>query len=78
MRWRRRITPQELFIAIFFGAGLAILMFLYKQFGVTTWLLAILAGLFVLGIVGATIDEIRIRRRRREREGPLPSRAKIR
>jgi len=78
MRWRRRITPQELFIAIFFGAVLAILMFLYKQFGVTTWLLAILAGLFVLGIVGATIDEIRIRRRRREREGPLPSRAKNR
>jgi hypothetical protein len=62
---RRRF--ESLFLVIFFSAGLAALIALYDQIGATGWLFAVVAGLFLVGFVGATIDEIQSRRRREGR-----------
>jgi hypothetical protein len=58
--YRRRF--EGLFLVIFFSAGLAVLIALGLQF--TGWLFAVVGGLFSIGLVGATIDEIQFRRRR--------------
>jgi phosphoglycerol transferase MdoB-like AlkP superfamily enzyme len=63
MRFERR-RFEGLFLLIFFSAGLALLVALYDQIGPTVWLYAIVAGLFLIGFVGATIDEIQFRGRR--------------
>jgi hypothetical protein len=61
MRLGRR-TFEGLFLVIFFSAGLAVMIALGLQF--TGWLFAVVGGLFSIGLVGATIDEIQFRRRR--------------
>jgi phosphoglycerol transferase MdoB-like AlkP superfamily enzyme len=58
---------EGLFLVIFFSAGLAVLVALYDQIGPTGWFFAIVAGLFLIGFVGATIDEIQFRIRRKGR-----------
>ncbi len=67
MRAKRRISTEEIVIAIFFSTVLAILTFLYTQFGVTVWLLVILAGLFAFGILAAVLSEMHLRRLRKRR-----------
>jgi phosphoglycerol transferase MdoB-like AlkP superfamily enzyme len=62
MRFNRR-RFEGLFLVIFFSAGLAVVVALYDQIGPTGWLFAIVAGLFLIGFVGATIAEIQFRRR---------------
>jgi Na+/glutamate symporter len=62
---RRRF--EGLSLVIFFSVGLAELIALYDQIGPTVWLYAIVAGLFLIGFIGATIDEIQWRRCRKGR-----------
>jgi phosphoglycerol transferase MdoB-like AlkP superfamily enzyme len=62
MRFDRR-RFEGLYLVIFFSAGLVVLIALYDQIGPTGWVFATVAGLFLIGFVGATIDEIQFRRR---------------
>jgi hypothetical protein len=64
MRLGRR-TFEGLFLVVFFSAGLAIPIALDTRIVQTGWLFATVAGLFLVGLVGATIDEIQWRRRRK-------------